>query len=113
MKIDSYKFGGMVIDGQQYTADLIIFADYVKADWWREQGHLLQPEDLVGIDLAKIQKLIVGQGKPGLMKVAKSIKELCEKNQVELISTSSKKAVDIYNSIADKSSAVALFHLTC
>ena len=37
--IESYGFGRMKIDGVTYTSDLIIFADHVKSDWWRIEGH--------------------------------------------------------------------------
>jgi len=33
--IESYSFGQMVIDGQEYTSDLIIFPDRINSSWWR------------------------------------------------------------------------------
>ena len=113
MKIDEYKFGEMVIEGISYFSDLIIFPKSVKNDWWREEGHLVQPNDLAAINLRKIDLLIVGKGLPGLMKVANSTKRILRENKVELIEASSRKAVEIYNSIDDKEQVVAVFHLTC
>ena len=45
MKIDSYSFGRIVINGKTYTSDVIIFPDKVDASWWRKEGHLLQLAD--------------------------------------------------------------------
>jgi hypothetical protein len=42
-KIDSYKFGRIVIDGQAYSRDVIILPDRVIRDWWRDSGHILHP----------------------------------------------------------------------
>jgi len=70
MHIDSYQFGKIVIDGTTYNSDCIIFSDSVKANWWREQGHVLSPEDLQSVVAAKFSVLIVGCGYSGLMKVA-------------------------------------------
>jgi len=45
-RIDSYRFGHLVVDGQPHTKDLIILPDKVIAGWWRKQGHTLLPDDL-------------------------------------------------------------------
>ncbi len=46
MKIDSYSFGRIVINGKTYTSDVIIYPGRVDASWWRKEGHLLQLEDV-------------------------------------------------------------------
>ena len=113
MQIEKYSFGQMIIDSLEYTTDLIIFPDFVKADWWRAEGHLLQPQDLSALTLENLKTVIVGTGEPGLMKIADSTKKLLQEQEIELISAPSPQAVEIYNSTSDKSHLVALFHLTC
>jgi len=44
--IESYKFGKIVVNGKSYSSDVIIIGNYVKADWWRKEGHCLHIEDL-------------------------------------------------------------------
>jgi len=46
MRIQSYRFGEIVIEGRKYRDDLMVFADRVRAGWWRKEGHLLQVVDL-------------------------------------------------------------------
>ena len=58
--IDSYGFGEIVVDGQRYTSDVIIYPDRVDSSWWRKEGHRLSIEDLEDIVKAKPETLIVG-----------------------------------------------------
>ena len=44
-RIDSCRFGGITIDGEVYTRDVIIRPEGVTANWWRKDGHGLCPED--------------------------------------------------------------------
>jgi len=36
--IDGYSFGRIVVEGKEYTSDLIIYPDHIQGDWWREEG---------------------------------------------------------------------------
>jgi hypothetical protein len=45
MHIDSYDFGHIVVDGVSYKNDLLIWPGRIKADWWRQEAHLLQAGD--------------------------------------------------------------------
>jgi len=40
--IEHYSFGRIVIDGKEYTKDLIIYPDKIRANWWRKEGHKLR-----------------------------------------------------------------------
>ena len=46
MKITSYGFGRIVIDGKTYDKDVIILPEAVVSPWWRAEGHVLTPADL-------------------------------------------------------------------
>ncbi len=71
MEIDSYSFGSMVVDGRTYRADLILYPDHIQERWWRAKGHYLQKSDLEGLSAAACDRLIIGTGKLGVMKVSK------------------------------------------
>jgi hypothetical protein len=45
-KIESYRFGEIVIDGQRHSEDVIIYPDRVDAKWWRKEGHSLALTDV-------------------------------------------------------------------
>jgi len=46
-KIEISSFGLIVIDGRQYTSDLMIYPDgQVKDSWWRKSGHSVTIDDI-------------------------------------------------------------------
>ena len=114
MRIESYKFGKMVIDGITYIHDLIIHKNKVQADWWRKRSHHLILADIPCLQKEKPDLLIIGKGKFGLMKVDKEIIEYCEQNDIILIFKDTSHAVDIFNDMQDSGKhIIAAFHLTC
>ncbi len=113
MKIEHYSFGNITIDGQTYTSDVIIFPDRVYSSWWRKEGHLLQVTDLKDVIKAKPEVLIVGTGAYGVMKVPEQTIEHLKSNGIEAYIENTKNAVELYNKIASKKSAIAALHLTC
>lgn len=109
--IDSYKFGEIVVNGKTYTDDIIIFPDYVKDNWWRKQGHLLQIDDLKDVFNYKPKKLIIGTGYNGLMKVSGEVSNKADELGIELIIKKSEEACKTYNK--EKDNVIIALHLTC
>jgi hypothetical protein len=103
----------MHINGQIYTKDLIILPDRILSGWWRQQGHVLHPTDLEAVFEAKPKQLIVGQGAHGRMKIPKETERELEDARIELIASSTDKAVERYNDTLEQQSIAAAFHLTC
>ena len=114
MKIDSYSFGTIKVDGTEYTGDLIIFPDKIKTDWWRKQGHNLDPDDLADVIEFKPDVLVVGKGAPGLMSVPAETEKFIRDLGIELIAENTSRACEIFNEKIQKGAKVAgAFHLTC
>jgi len=113
IKIVSYQFGRMNIDGREYSSDLIIFPGRVEENWWRKEGHKLLKEDLAEIVKARPKVLIVGTGYAGLMKIPKETEDFLRLQGIELIAEPTKKAVEHYNELSRTKRVVAAFHLTC
>jgi len=112
--IDSYDFGRIVIDGKQYTSDLIIFPTRVMSGWWRKEGHRLHIDDLNDVVKEKGEVLIIGTGHSGLMKVPTETKGFMESKGFELIVQPTEKACKTYNGLVKSGKRViAAFHLTC
>ncbi len=65
----------IVVNGKKYYSDVIVYPDKVSSQWWREEGHLLVPEDLEKVIEAKPEILIVGTGNLGMMKVPSSTQQ--------------------------------------
>jgi hypothetical protein len=112
--IDSYQFGQITVDGVSYTGDIIILGDTVQSNWWREQGHLLSPEDIQSIIAARPSTLVVGCGASGLMKVAEETRQVLNENNIQLEAVDTGKAVQRFNELSQSGQNVAAaLHLTC
>ena len=113
VRIDSYDFGRIVVDGKEYTSDVIIFPDKVKDNWWRKEGHALHIEDIESVVKENLEVLIVGTGKYGLLEVLQETKEYIESKGIELIVEATDSACEMYKEISKNKKAVAALHLTC
>ncbi len=114
MKIDSYSFGHIVIDGKTYTSDVIIYGDRVDATWWRKEGHRLTPEDIVEAMNARPDILIIGTGYAGVMTVPKETIEYITAHKVLAKVKRTGKAVEVFNALqARDKHVIAALHITC
>jgi len=111
--IETYAFGQMVIDGQTYTSDLIIFPSRIQSSWWRQAGHRLCLADLQNVFQEEPEAVVVGTGFYGLMKVEKEVKEMARAKNISLIIEKTKEAVQSFNRIASQKKTIGAFHLTC
>lgn len=113
MAIESYTFGRIVIKGQAYTSDLIIYPARVDARWWRKEGHRLQPVDLEEVMKEKPEILVVGTGYSGLMKVPPETSDYLRSQGIEVIAERTQEAWQTYNRLSQNRRVVAALHLTC
>ena len=114
MRVDSYSFGSMAVDGKTYEADLIVFPDRVRPNWWRLEGHSLVPEDLREVVDFQPELLIVGKGAQGCMDVPAATVKALEEKHIQVISANTDKACQLFNKELQKGKkVVAAFHLTC
>ena len=114
MRIESYSFGVMKINGVEYSADLIVFPDRIRSDWWRKQGHSLAIEDLDDVLDFKPEVLIVGKGISGIMQIPALTKKTLEEKAIVLIVENTGRAWQLFNEQIQKGKkAVGAFHLTC
>ena len=112
--IDAYSFGKIIINGQTYTADVIVFPKRVVSNWWRKEGHSLAIEDLNEAVEKKLEALIVGTGRWGLVKVPTETKKYIESKGIKLIIQSTKEACETYNRLEQSGTKVAaVLHLSC
>lgn len=111
--IDSYKFGVIVIDGKQYSSDVIIYPKRVNDHWWRKEGHLLLPQDLEEVIKEKPTVLVVGTGNSGLMKVPLTTSEWIQSKGIEVKIEPTQRACQIYNQLHKSKKVIAALHLTC
>lgn len=111
--IESYQFGLIVINGEEYSSDVIIYPDHINSHWWRKEGHQLAPEDIQEIIKQKPEILIVGTGEPGLMKVPPYTAEYIKSKGIRLIVEKTRRAWRTYNDLSKSAQVIGAFHLTC
>jgi hypothetical protein len=111
-EINDYRFGHIVIDGEEHTKDVIVLPDRVVANWWRADGHSLVLGDLADVLDDLPPTLVVGSGAHARMQPdPQALAELDARGvKVEVLSTD--RAVDRYRRLDPATTAAAL-HLTC
>ena len=112
-RIDSYRFGQIVINDKSYTSDVIIFPDRVQSNWRRDDSHRLTLKDVAGLMDENPEILLVGTGAPGLMSVLPEVEREAESRHIQLIVQPTSEACDIYNQLSRTQRVVAALHLTC
>lgn len=112
--IDHYSFGKIVISGTTYTSDVKIINNQVVAGWWRKSGHAVDGDDVRDILAEKPDFLVLGTGKPGLMKASSGLTRQLKKLGIKLIEEPSDKAAQTVNRLSEEGRTFAAgFHLTC
>jgi hypothetical protein len=103
--IEEYSFGRIVIDGEEYTNDVIIIGGKVYPNWWRKEGHFLCREDLGPMLEEEIRTLIIGRGYNSVMRIGEDVREYCKEVGIELIELGSREAVGRVNELMWESSS--------
>jgi hypothetical protein len=111
--INSYTFGRIVVDGQRYQRDLIIYPDRVAEGWRREKGHSLSLADLAGVIEARPEVLVIGLGLFGRMDAPADTLAALRAAGIEVIAEPSGRACDTYNRLRETRCVVAALHLSC
>jgi hypothetical protein len=111
--IDGYGFGRIEVDGREYRSDLILLPGRVLDSWWRREGHRLCLQDLEEALACRPEVLVIGQGKPGLMKVPPELAEELKRRGIEVFAAPTEQAVREYNRLCGSRRTVAALHLTC
>jgi hypothetical protein len=114
MRIESYGFGKIVIEGSSYTKDVIVLPGRVLSPWWRREGHSLEPADLEEVVGEAPEVLVVGTGAMGVMKVPDSTVSWLGSKGIEVRAMRTGSAVEEFNALsASGRKAAAALHLTC
>jgi len=112
-RIDSYHFGQIVIDGEKYSSDVIIFPGRIQSAWYSKKGHELSLEDITWVITENPEVLLVGTGASGLVKVLPEVQQAAEARDIQLIVLPTGEACEIYNRLSPSQKVVAVLHLTC
>lgn len=114
MRIDSYTFGRISVDGKVYTRDLKIIVKTIIPEWWRRAGHTVSLEDVGDILAAEPGIVVFGTGDPGRMVPDHELAKRFADKGIEMIALPTTEAINVFNRlIADRKDLAAGFHLTC
>jgi hypothetical protein len=114
MKIESYQFGRIEIDGTVYRNDVRLIGDNVIPEWRRSQGHDVDLKDAKDLLDAEAEVCIFGTGAYGSMRVSPEVKSALKKHGVHVITEKTSSACDHYNRLTNEGKKViAGLHLTC
>ena len=111
--IDSYEFGQIVIKGNKYNSDVIIYPDRIDSNWRIREGHELSISDLKDVIQSGPEMIIVGTGNPGFMKVLPECEKHIRSKGIELVVQPTEEACRTYNHLSVNKRVIALLHLTC
>lgn len=109
--IEEYDFGKIVIEGKEYTSDVILSQDGIDS-WWRKTSHNVEPADIEKVVAKKPKLMIIGNGHEGCMKVPEETIDWIKDQGIEVSVELTKDAVNTYNKKAGEG-VIGLLHLTC
>ena len=111
-RIDDYRFGRIVVDGEEETADVILLPGRLVRSWWRLDGHRLVLEDLADVLDELPERLVVGTGAYGRLVPHADTVERLRARGIEVEALPTADAVRRYAELDPARTAAAL-HLTC
>jgi hypothetical protein len=111
-RIEGYRFGHVVVDGEDQTRDVIVLPDRIVTNWWRADGHRLVLSDLDDVLDEVPRHLLVGTGAYGHMLLEPETLEQLRERGIEVEALPTAEAVHRYGELDPRRTAAAL-HLTC
>lgn len=121
MVIEEYRFGFIKILGKSYNHDVEVRWAGEVLDWWRQESHVIDLEDIQRALEQKPDLIIIGTGAYGVAKVTERAQKEIKTQGIELIIDKTEEAVRTFNIIRERSKmeegkekkVIGLFHLTC
>jgi hypothetical protein len=111
-RLEGYRFGRLVVDGEEQTRDLIVLPKRVVTNRWRADGHRLVLDDLEDVREDLPEHLLVGTGAYGRMRPDPEAIEQLQRDGVKVEAVPTADAVRRYGELDPRRTAAAL-HLTC
>lgn len=111
-RIDGYRFGRVVVDGEEHTRDVIVLPGRVVPSWWRRDGHSRVLEDLRDVLDELPGTLLVGTGAYERMRPDPETVEELRGRGIDVQALPTPEAIRRYGDL-DPAHAAAALHLTC
>ena len=111
-RIAEYRFGHVVVDGEELTRDVIVLPGRVVPNWWRIDGHALVWDDLADVADDLPERLVVGTGADGRMRPDPGTLDRLRQRGITVECLRTDEAVTRFAELDPATTAAAL-HLTC
>lgn len=111
--IDQFEYGAVVIDGQTYESDVIIFPDGTVEHWKHKEEHVLESKDASKIIEAKPEMVIIGLGSVGNLRMQPKAEKRFQKAGIEVMAYKTDKACETYKELRGQRRVAAILHITC
>jgi hypothetical protein len=114
-RIESYRPGRIIVDGDEHKRDLIVLPSRVLPNWWRRDGHSLVIEDLEEVIDELPERLVVGCGYAGRLEPDPSVIDALRSRGVRVEALPTDQAVARFEELEarDPTAVAAALHLTC
>jgi len=112
--IENSSFGSILVGGEKYTTDILIYPDGRVADnWWRQQGHRLTLADLAPLLAAQPEIIVIGTGVYGRLVPEPGLASTLNARGIDLVLEPTAAATARFNALHASHRTAAGFHLTC
>jgi len=111
--IDRFGYGTIVIDGQTYESDVIIFPDGAVERWEHKDEHVLRLTDVKKVIEAKPEVVIIGLGTVGNVKMRPKAEKCLQEAGIEVMAHRTNKACETYKELRAQRKVAAILHITC
>ena len=112
VRVDSFSFNNITIDGKKYTEDdIIVYWDGEVLE--RPKSHKFTKDNFHNLLMKEPEIIVVGIGTAGLVKINSSVKDIAKEEGIELIIKSTPEAVKEFNNLVKTKKVIGSFHLTC
>ena len=113
MKIESFSFGSITIEGKTYASDVVVYPDRVETSWLREEEHRPQIREFSEIVKSEPEILIIGTGYAGVLSIHDQIRNYLTSKGIDVRVEKTKQAIEMFNDLSAKEKVVAVLHITC
>jgi hypothetical protein len=117
-KIDSFNFGFIVVDGKQYTHDIVILPDGTVKE--RDPGkgrlgsHSIARSEIENLTRVQPDVILIGTGVQGMARLAHDASYFLTQPELNLTLLPSPQIVKKYNQYTESGEKIAaLIHVTC
>ena len=117
-KIESFKFGSIVIGGKRYGRDVLMLPDgsikQRRGGFWKFGSHVIKKGEIDELVKGNPEVVVVGTGTSAKARLASDAQLRAKEAEVELIALPSREAIEKLNRLIEEGRQVsALFHITC